>query len=59
MSGNNSLKARTPAALAGLCRGANKLNSSTFSKTSPSTTVDSLKYSPPATTRCPTPVISS
>ena len=51
ISGKISLNARIPAAAAGLWSGAKADNSSTCSTTLSSTKADSLKYSPPATTR--------
>ena len=59
ISGKICLNARIPIASALLCNGANSAKSSTCWITVSSTKAESLKISPPATTRCPTPVISS
>ena len=57
-SGKTFLKALIPIKLAGLCNGAKSAISSICSMTLSSITAEVLKYSPPATTRWPTAVIS-
>ena len=59
LPGNTFWKARMARASGPLCRGANSANSSIFWIASSSNNVDSLKISPPATTRWPVPEISS